>query len=215
DVAKYHKVFMELLRYTPDSYDDLRDLGLDPSWTRAIGTTAYPPSSPFNDPAFRSEFLARFSYPKLMLFYVTHPRRLLAAVWSGGREALRLRHPRFGNLEHREGVPPGAQTRAFSLWSRMRLALPGHPLLWIGGLWLANLATVAGTYRRASARGRLARGGLLLLVAMAALAFSICVLANAHGDLARHFYVFHALTDLLLVADLVGIATALAGRRVS
>jgi hypothetical protein len=212
DVAKYHKVFMELLRFTPEPDQDLRDLGLDPAWTSAIGQTAYPPSSPFNDPAFRSEFLARFSYPKLLRFYATHPSRLAATIWSGGREALRLRHPRFGNLEHRENVPPGAQTGSFSLWSRMRLALPGPPLAWIGALWMANLAAVAATYRRASIRGRLAREGLALLVAMAGLAFEICVLANAHGDLARHLYVFHALMDLLFVADVVWIVAALAVR---
>jgi hypothetical protein len=95
----------------------------------------------------------------------------------------------------------------------MRLALPGPPLAWIGALWMANLAAVAATRRRASIRGRLAREGLVLLVAMAGLAFAICVLANAHGDLARHLYVFHALTDLLFVADVAWIVAALAVRR--
>ena len=214
DVARYHKVFMELLPSSPEPERDLRDLGLDPSWVSAVGKSAYLPSSPFQDPAFRAAFLGRFSYTRLLGFYAAHPDRLVETVRSGGREALRLRHPRFGNLEHREGVPPGAKASAFSLWSGMRLALPGHPLLWIGALWAATLAAVAASWRRASPRGRLAREGLVLLVAMAALAFSICVLSNAHGDLARHFYVFHALTDLLLVADAVWLAAALASRRV-
>jgi len=215
DVAKYHKVFMELLPSSPEPERDLRDLGLDPSWIAAAGKIAYPPSSPFQDPSFRSQFLARFSYPRLLRFYATHPSRLVATVREGGREALRLRHPRFGNFEHREGVPPGAQTSAFSLWSRMRLGLPGHPLLWIGALWVASLAAAAAGWRRATVPGRLAREGIVLLVAMAALAFTICVLSNAHGDLARHFYVFHALTDLLLIADVVWIVARIDARRVA
>jgi hypothetical protein len=50
---------------------------------------------------------------------------------------------------------------------------------------------------------------------MATAAFLVCVLANAHGDLARHFYVFHALCDLTLAADLVWVTQALVSRRAS
>ena len=130
-------------------------------------------------------------------------------MWSGGREALRLRHPRFGNLEHGAGFPPGTRTRTFAWWSDARLALPGHPLIWIGLLFLANAIAVGATYGRASSAGRLAREAIVLLMAMASTAFAVCVLSNAHADLARHFYVFHALCDLVVIADAVWAASRL------
>ncbi|HKD18555.1 MAG TPA: hypothetical protein VKG23_11875, partial [Thermoanaerobaculia bacterium] len=183
------------------------------AWTTAVGKIAYPASSPFQDPAFRAEFLRRFRYSRLLEFYLTHPSRLRDTIVGGGEAALTLRHPRFGNFEHRAGFPAGAQTSSFALWSRARRSLPGHPLIWIGLLWVGNLAATASTYRRSRLEGRLAREGIVLLVLMAAVAFGVCVLSNAHGDLARHFYVFHALTDLLFVADVVWIVAALAVRR--
>lgn len=203
DVAKYHKVFMELLQDSPRPEQDLKDLDLDPSWTLAIGKIAYPPSSPYSDPEFRGQFLARFSYAKLIRFYLANPRRLISAIRHGGLQALRLRHPRFGNYERSAGFPAGAQTRSFSWWSNLRLSLPGQPLSWIGLLFAASLAAAGWTYRRASPAGRRAREGILLLIVMASAAFFVCVLSNAHGDLARHFYVFHALCDLTLIADIV------------
>jgi hypothetical protein len=213
DVAKYHKVFMELLPNSPDPAGDLAALGLDPSWAGATGRIAYAPGSPFQDPAFRAEFLRRFRYSRLLGFYATHPRRLASTLRRGGLQALTLRHPRFGNLEHRPGVPPGAKAMSFSAWSRARAGLPGHPLGWLVPLLAGNAALAAATRRRASPRGRLARDGIVVLVAMAACAFLVCVLANAHGDLPRHLYVFHALCDLILVADVVWIVSALSGRR--
>lgn len=212
DVARYHKVFMELLPDSPNPGQDLADLGLDPAWTTAIGKIAYPPSSPFHDAAFRAAFLERFSYARLVRFYLTHPERLSSAIRRGGLPALRLRHPRFGNFERSAGFPPGAQTRSFAWWSDLRLALPGHPLAWIGMLFCANVIAVGASYRRASSTGRLGREGILLLVAMAVAAFTVCVLSNAHGDLARHFYVFHALCDLIGVADAVWVSSALSRR---
>ncbi|MGE5415024.1 MAG: hypothetical protein ACM3NW_12665, partial [Syntrophomonadaceae bacterium] len=202
EVARYHKVFMELLPNSPSPARDLEDLGLDPAWVSASGQIAYKPTSPYADPAFRAAFLERFSYTRLVRFYLTHPGRLASTLSRGGREALRLRHPRFGNLEHRPGVSPGEKSRAFSFWSGLRLRLPGHPLLWLVPFLAGNLLLAVATRRRASADGGLARDGLALLVVMATVAFLVCVLSNAHGDLPRHFYVFHALCDLLLAADL-------------
>ena len=215
EVARYHKVFMELLPNSPDPAGDLADLGLDPAWVSAAGKIAYAPTSPYADPAFRAAFLERFSYARLVRFYLTHPQRLASTISRGGAQALRLRHPRFGNLEHREGVAPGAKARSFAAWSDARMRLPGHPLAWLVPFFALNAAVALATRRRATAEGRRAREGIVLLVAMATAAFLVCVLANAHGDLPRHFYVFHALCDLLVAADAVWIVQALTARRPS
>ncbi len=88
--------------------------------------------------------------------------------------------------------------------------MPGHPLAWIVPFLALNAAVALATRRRATAQGRRAREGIVLLVAMATAAFLVCVLANAHGDLPRHFYVFHALCDLLVAADATWLVETLA-----
>ena len=68
------------------------------------------------------------------------------------------------------------------------------------------------TYRGASPQGRLFREGVIVAVAMSALAFGVCLLTNAPPDFSRVFYVAEALCDLVLVADAAWLAQALAHR---
>ena len=95
----------------------------------------------------------------------------------------------------------------------MRGELGARPLLWIALLLGGNAAAALAGHRRAGRRGRLFREGVLLLVAMASLAFAVCALAQAPPDLSRALYSYHALCDLLLVADVGWIVQALADRR--
>jgi hypothetical protein len=48
---------------------------------------------------------------------------------------------------------------------------------------------------------------------MAGLAFAVCALAQAPPDLSRALYAYHALCDLILVADAGWMLQVLAGRR--
>ena len=74
-------------------------------------------------------------------------------------------------------------------------------ILWMTLLFGGNLAAALLTYRRAGPRGRLFREGVVLAVAMAGLAFAVCAFAQTPPDAARSLYAFHALCDLLLIAD--------------
>jgi hypothetical protein len=94
----------------------------------------------------------------------------------------------------------------------MRGRLGAHPLLWIMLLLGGNLAAALATYRRSTPRGRLFREGVILMVLMAWLAFAVCALAQAPTDLSRALYAYHALCDLLLIADAGWIAEALSAR---
>ena len=119
---------------------------------------------------------------------------------------------KFGNFEKSAGYPPKTLATRFSLWSGFRERLGAHPPLAIAALLGGNLIAAAATYRRASLRGRLFREGLLTLVLMAMLAFAVCTFAQAPPDLSRSLYAYHALCDLLIVADAGWIAEALARR---
>ncbi len=50
------------------------------------------------------------------------------------------------------------------------------------------------------------------MVLMALLAFAVCAFAHAPPDLSRALYAFHALCDLLIIADAGWIAEALSRR---
>ena len=205
----YQIVFDELLAHSPAPAADARELGLDPDWVRFTGANPYATDSPLLEPAFRRELLHRVGYRKIVWFYLRHTSRLLARVERASRDAWSLR-PTYGNFEKSAEHPQTARAVRFSAWSRARGALGAVPLLSMATLLGVNAFAAAATHRRATARGRFFREGVLLLVAMAALAFAVCALAQAPPDLSRALYAYHALCDLLLVADAGWIAETIA-----
>ena len=56
------------------------------------------------------------------------------------------------------------------------------------------------------------RSGVILMVMMAGLALGVCILAQAPTDLSRALYAYHALCDLLLIADVGWVAESVAAR---
>lgn len=211
-VALYDALFRELLTNSPDPALDLRDLKLDPGLLRYVNTSPYPPESPLHDPAFAKAFVRDFNYRTLLGFYLAHPRRLASLLERGSQSAFHLRPLGLGNFAKERGLPPGAMATRFAWWSDFRLALTAHALLWLGVLFGGNLAVAVAGYRRASLRGRDFRRAVILLVVMAGLEFLVVVLADEMGDVARKLFVFHALCDLLLIADAAWLAQVLASR---
>lgn len=212
DVGLFHSVFLELLPHSPDPARDLADLGLEPGLAAYSGMNAYQPNSPVFNPGFRARFFAKFGYGDLVRFYVARPARLLDRLRRGAPSAFRLRPWRLGNYERASGFPPNTMTGSFAAWSDLRLKLAPHAVAALVVFFAVNAAACLIGYRRASPRARLARAGLAALLGMAVLEFLVCALADYLGDLDRHLYVFQALFDLVLIADVVWLTQTLATR---
>jgi len=192
----YKIVFFEILPHSPDPEGDLRALGLDAASSRWIGTTNYGAQSPFRDPSVRASLFPKLRYGALARLYLTRPARAADALRRGAPDGLELR-AKLGNFEKSAGFPPWARSAAYSTWTRIRLLGSGSAALLLG-LFYGGNAILAGAGRLPAA----ARVSLATLVAVGALAFAVCTLSSAHLDLSRKLYVFHAVTDLLLVGDL-------------
>ena len=201
----YNLVFFELLPRSPAPESDLTALGLDPSLARYAGTSAYSEGTAFSDPTFREELLARTGYGAVARLYASRPDRLWSALRRASADALTLRPRDLGNFAREAGFPPGSKSRRFSAWSRLReRATPAG--LWVAALLLGSFAISAAGYRSASWQGRRSREGIALLATMAAIAFVIAAAADGHMEMARHLFLFQALCDLLLIADVTWLA---------
>jgi hypothetical protein len=197
----YQVVFDDLLAHSDAPAADAAELRLDPDWVRLTGTSPYAPDSPLLEPAFRVRLLQRVGYRQILLFYLRHPARLAGRVERASRQAWSMR-PTFGNFEESPERPRPTLATGFSFWSRSRERLGGAaPLFGMVLLLGGNLVAAISTYRGAGPSGRLFRDALILAAAMACLAFAVCTLAQTPLDLSRQLYSYHALCDLLLVAD--------------
>jgi hypothetical protein len=212
EATLYQVVFSDLLARSPSPGADAAELHLDPSWLRYAGTSPYARDSPLLGSEFRMRFLHQLGYRRILRFYLAHPDRLADRVERASRSAWSLR-PNFGNFERSAEHPRSELATRFSAWSRLRGTLGAHAAPWAGLLLGGSLAAAVATHRRAGPRGRLFREGLVLLGTMASVAFAVCALAQAPPDLSRALYAYHALCDLILVADAGWIVQTLAERR--
>jgi hypothetical protein len=208
-ITRYNLLFLEMLPGSPDPARDLEELGLDPSLARFSGVSGWVPESPVHIPEVRAFMDRRSGQPSPRLFYLRHPRRFAALLARVATSSYVLQPNDLGNFAKESGAPPG--TKAFGLWSALRIRLSGVP--WLVTLFGSTLAAAAATHRRASPRGKLFREGLGLLVAMAAGAFLVTALGDSRGETARHLYAFQAMCDLILVADAAWVVQTIATRR--
>jgi hypothetical protein len=198
----YSVIFARILPESKDVSADLRVLGLDDSYRRYIGTHAYSPDAPMENAAFVREFQRRTSYGRLAWFWATHPARawesLRFSLSGAGRQRANL-----GNFDSSTGVAPFTESYRFAAWSSLkRRIFYEHGTLYL--IYFVVLAAVCVvSLRRRPPLGQ----AVWLLVSMALLEMLVASLADAI-DWIRHFYLYTALLDLLLVA---GIAAALSG----
>jgi hypothetical protein len=212
DVGVYHSVFMDLLPNSPDPVGDLRELDLDPEMVKYSGQHAYSAESPLGNSRFRAQFFERFGYTNLLGFYGKHPTRLLDRLRRAGRLAFQLRPGNLGNFNQASGARFKSLYMHAGTWSRWRLKLGRGGLVWIVLLFAASLVGTVRGWKTSNWQSRLFRSGMLLLVFMGTLEFTVCSLADYLGDLPRHLYVFQAIFDLILVADAAWLAQILVSR---
>ncbi len=211
DVGLYHSFFVDLLPSSPDPGRDMDEFGVDRALLRYSGRHAYLPDSPLHNPNFQRQFFDHVSYPKLMVFYVRHPDRMLDRIRRAAPSASKMR-PFLGNFEKKDGLPRAAMANHFDWWSTPKKKTYPFAFPLFSIFFAATLAACAVGLRRAGPRERLFRISLAALVVMALMEFFVCAFADFLGDLPRHLYSFHAMADLILIADLVWIAERLSRR---
>ena len=205
--TRYNMLFLEILPHSPDPARDLAELGLDPGWIRHTGIPPWGPRTPFLDPSFRAHFEKGSGHPSPRTIYLRHPKRLFEVLARTAKASYALRPTDLGNFALESGAAPLEQATSPGAWSRIRAPLSGLP--WLILFFIGNLAAAAATWRRATLRGKYFLEGLAIMVLMATGAFVASAIGDYHGELVRHLYVFHALCDLILIADLAWIAEAL------
>jgi len=202
----YTVIFFELLPKSKDVSSDLKDLGLDDSYKQYVGTNAYSHGAPVQDPQLREIFKPKVSYANIARFFMKHPSRALEATVSRMGNA-GLQRPYAGNYDKRAGFAEYAQTHAFTVWSGLKARAFGRH----GGRYLlySLFVALAPALFAIVRRKRLPPGipeAMAALAAMALIALLVASLADAL-DAERHYSLFSALTDLLLICGVSLAAT--------
>lgn len=191
-VAEFDIVFANIPKTSPDGQQELKELGLEPSYIKYMGASPWP-----QGPNWLAQFYARLGPWKVCKFYLAHPLRTLGIMGIDLRTSTaHLRN--LPNYRRMDGFPPGTMTRHFCSWSDLRSRLfvlwPYHILVWYGVV--AAGASWIAMRRRGSFSSR-AAAVCLGVALMAVLEFGVASLGDGN-DTARHLLMFHALTDVTI-----------------
>lgn len=199
--ALFSAVFSKVLGESHSVAADLRELALEPDDARYAGLYAYSPNSPLDNPAWRERFPRRMNHFRLLMFYLRHPLRTAGFIANDLRvPAAEMRSASLGNYPRQAGRPPGAQAWWFGWWSGLRMAairlLPVHLVVWPP----LALAAAALLWRRTGPGAERRMIELFAAITLfAVIEFGIATLAD-NCETSRHLFLYHASTDIALVA---------------
>jgi hypothetical protein len=197
-------IFKDLLPHSDTPRQDLMDLGLNPDWAAYNHTSPYQPDSPFHDPAFKNELLAKVSTNKIMLFYLSHPQRLAKLFTRCAKRAFTTFLPRRGYYEASAAKP--RWQRPFGLWSNIRERVIPRNLLSVAIFFATGLGALWLLRQKPSTTFSGLAWLYLLLVCIAGSQFLIAVLAGGgEADLEKHLFMFNLSFDLCLVLCVSGL----------
>lgn len=187
--AYYNLAFFKLGLMDAGALDALKIRAED---RRLVGTHAFMPESPAQNPVWLKEFFPAGGYGNVLRYYAQNPGVALRVMWSDlANEAKQIRAENLGNYERSTGKAPGTKSVAFGWYSNGKSWLfgvaPWHVLVIVGAAlwWLPK------------------RGVVLGVLAMAGWEFAVATLADA-CETYRHLLLFHLAMDwlvLLLVAQ--------------
>jgi len=217
--AIYSVIFARLGPHAEAPLAMLQELGLGEEDLQYLNTNSYTPTAPIYTALWAENFLRRTSFGDLILYYLRHPSVPLREMNSDLNLAAPVMRPReMPNYREEDGIPAGTMATRFSLWSNLRsLALhifPYHVLLFYLAPWI--VALVAWRYKLSPLRWRLTPLALALS-AGGVLEFAMASLTDAL-DIARHLFLFHVITELLIllmVAALLDLWSQRRARRIT
>jgi hypothetical protein len=201
-------VFKQILPHSKNLPGALAALGLDDSYRPYLGKNAYTAGARMDESAFKEAFRKRVPLTRLAAFYLTHPRDTYGALRASLSQAGHRRE-QFGNFDISAGLPPLAESRAFSLWSglnRRIIAERGSRLIFQALGAAVLLFGLVFTDRHA-----LPRGAVTAAVVLAGMTFTEMAVSSLTDfmDIERHHLVFFALLDMMMLC-----VVYLAGQRI-
>ena len=197
----FNVIFARLLPMSADPVRVLAEFGLPPEAAAFSGEYVYTPTNPYKDPEWRARHAASLAPQRLALFYLRNPQAAARNLWRDLNESATMRLFTY-YLDSTPRKPANSLLRWSDVRSTLLREVPWHiPLLYVA-MFVSGVALAV--------RGRQPwqRIGGSLCTAMAgagATEFAITSLFDAL-ETERHLFIFHALTDLLIVHGALALA---------
>jgi hypothetical protein len=205
----FNVVFNRLVPTAADPVPVLAEFDLPPEAAKYSGEYVYTPTTPFNDPSWRARYDASLTPRRLLRFYARNPEAAVDSLWWDLKQSAHMRL--FAYYLNRSGERTKRPVRPLLGWSDLRSFLIRSAPLHLPLFYAAVLAGGWFIWRGPAPWQRM--GGALVL-AFAGAAITEFVVASLFDVLEtqRHLFLFHVLTDLLIVHAVLATAWLVSSR---
>jgi hypothetical protein len=194
----YGVVFSGILADSKNPAADLQALGLDPQLAKYAGTGAWTPGTYFPEMA-ASGVLGRVNTFTVLRFYLLRPARMWRRLHGLLPIITFLRRDWYGNFEPSAGLPPAAQSRAFTVWSGFHERVLPPVNKWIVFALAAWPLLAAWRWARQRNMPRRRRLELITLLPICCLAALFSAVYGDAFDVIKHMYLFNLLLDTCML----------------
>ncbi len=211
----YQAVFFGITKNSATPERDLSELGVDEKYAVLAGTHAYMDEDEYpidiSSSEFERDFYDKVDKKDIAVFYMRHPIRLVSELCTAIENSAYIRPPVVGN----SATVPMELTNKFSLWSRLRVALPFLYAPWV--IFMV-FAAVTGymifmdvfyihNHKIETPQRRYMICALNILILGLWINLILPILCNGEGDIAKHMFLFTNCIDILFVVCILGIIT--------
>lgn len=201
-INQYHAITLGILKDSPNPGKDLEELGIDRKFAILANTTCYDeyPLVIMDSKEMKNEFYAKYSFAKILLFYIKHPDRFIQKMEKAAEYAFSIRPHSLGNYEKVEGFLPGKQAEIFNLWSHFKEIYMSHSLRFIIVFYLIFMITTTIKYILArDHRIKMYLEVFWLVAVNGIIQFFIALIGAGEADLDKHLFLFNVCFDIMFV----------------
>ncbi|MBL8231148.1 MAG: hypothetical protein JNL98_21830 [Bryobacterales bacterium] len=205
--AFYNVVFYGILPVSSEPLAALSELGIEPSAIVFKGTHSYSENAGVRSPQFHQSLERKSSMGKLLWYFAQYPSVAMALIRKGVAPSAAQRLDGWGQFTKESGRAPHAPAHAFHLWGKVKqVVFAGRPDVWFGysTICMMSLGVLTWNTRWLTV--------VLCLIAQSALALTIATLGDVL-DYPRHLFVYHCLSDMILLGVIVAVAHRITAMR--
>lgn len=199
----YNSVFYGILKDSKTVAADVEDLGLPPDLADLAGTNAYSNLQEIDikGEEFNQHFFKKMGRSKVIVFYLTHPLRLIEKMELTADMAYDNNIGMMGNFQKHDALVPHQHNTFFTSYNAFKAAVYPNDFWFIVIFYFLYFAyLIAAAVRDTNRQTRLRRLLLLMILVLGVIQFPLPIIGNGEADIAKQLFLFNATFDIALLA---------------
>ena len=201
----YNAVFYGILKDSQNPRQDLVDLGLNTEFSVLVNTTRFEKNKYYDldSDYFKSEFVDKVNYRKIIKYYLIHPKRLVEKMEVTAKKSMQNDNIQLGNYERKSGYGFMTVVNRFNLWTKIKKHVLPKTLFFMfpfyGMCFILSLRKYIKTIHYKEKR---IIELLWCISFIGLLQFPLPVIGNGEADTYKQLFLFNITYDMVILVSI-------------